>query len=78
MSAVFICTRRRGKPGSATGSGKKEADSETDAMPDAGVYYYKDIDEKNVAWAQEDGLQYADNQLVLTMTDGASEKEVKN
>ena len=25
---------------------KKEADSETDAMPDAGVYYYKDIDEK--------------------------------
>lgn len=56
---------------------KKEADSETDAMPDAGVYYYKDIDEKNVAWAQEDGLQYADNQLVLTMTDGASEKEVK-
>ena len=56
---------------------KKEADSETDAMPDAGVYYYKDIDEKNVAWAEEDGLQYADNQLVLTMTDGVSEKEVK-
>lgn len=58
---------------SETGS----TEDETEETVDAGEMYSEDIAEENIAFDEESGLQYADNQLLITTVSGVTEQEVQ-
>ncbi len=45
VCGIYLYSQMGGSQNQTQVAVKKEADSETDAMPDAGVYYCKDVDE---------------------------------
>lgn len=58
---------------SETGS----TEDETEETVDAGEMYSEDIAEENIAFDEESGLQYADNQLLITTVSKVTEQEVQ-
>lgn len=58
---------------SETGS----TEDETEETVDAGEMYSEDIAEENIAFDEESGLQYADNQLLITTVSKVTKQEVQ-
>ena len=58
---------------SETGS----TEEETEETVDAGEMYSENIAEEHIAFDEESGLQYADNQLLVTTVSGVTEQEVQ-
>ena len=81
LCGIYLLSQTGGtQPSSSIQSKVSETGSteeETEETVDAGEMYSENIPEEHIAFDEESGLQYADNQLLVTTVSGVTEQEVQ-
>lgn len=81
LCGIYLLSQTGGtQPSSSIQSKVSETGSteeETEETVDAGEMYSENIAEEHIAFDEESGLQYADNQLLVTTVSGVTEQEVQ-
>ena len=80
LGGITMCLLIQSRHTQGVKRGMQETESElfeTEVSIEDGELYYEGVDEKHVLFDEETGLQYADNQLLITVTSGVSKADVE-